>query len=84
MHTLGYIHARERLWQMVFLRRVGEGRLSEIVGQATVDTDVFLRTLDQKDLALKKLMILFLTAPEIIHPHYLICVIYMDLAKTEN
>lgn len=46
MQTLGFIHARERLWQMIFLRRVGEGRLSEIVGETTVDTDVFLRTLD--------------------------------------
>lgn len=46
MHMLGFIHARERLWQMEFLRRVGQGRLSEILGEATVDTDVFLRTLD--------------------------------------
>lgn len=46
MQTLGFIHARERLWQMEFLRRVGQGRLSEVVGNATVDTDIFLRTLD--------------------------------------
>ncbi len=46
MHTLGFIHARDRLWQMEFLRRVGQGRLSEIVGDATINTDVFLRTLD--------------------------------------
>ncbi len=53
MHTLGYIHARDRLWQMEFLRRVGQGRLSEIVGDATVDTDIFLRTLDMADAAKK-------------------------------
>lgn len=53
MQTLGYIHARERLWQMVFLRGVGEGRLSEIVGEATVDTDIFLRTLDMAGAARK-------------------------------
>lgn len=53
MQTLGYIHARERLWQMIFLRGVGEGRLSEIVGDATVDTDVFLRTLDMAGAARK-------------------------------
>lgn len=46
MQTLGFIHARERLWQMEFLRRVGQGRLSEVLGNATVDTDIFLRTLD--------------------------------------
>ena len=46
MHTLGFMHARDRLWQMEFLRRVGQGRLSEILGEATLDTDIFLRTLD--------------------------------------
>ena len=53
MHALGYIHARDRLWQMIFLRRVGQGRLSEIVGDATVDTDIFLRTLDMAGAAQK-------------------------------
>src|SRR5215470_10402961 len=42
---LGYAHAQDRLWQMEFQRRVGEGRLSEIFGTATVPTDRFLRTL---------------------------------------
>ncbi len=46
IRTLGYIHARDRLWQMEFLRRVGQGRLSEVLGETTADTDVFLRTLD--------------------------------------
>ena len=53
MHTLGFIHARERLWQMEFLRRVGQGRLSEVLGDATVDTDVFLQTLDMAGAARK-------------------------------
>ena len=42
---LGYAHAQDRLWQMEFQRRVGMGRLSEILGGATVNTDRFLRTL---------------------------------------
>jgi penicillin G amidase len=42
---LGYAHAQDRLWQMEFQRRVGQGRLSEIFGTATVPTDRFLRTL---------------------------------------
>ncbi len=42
---LGYAHAQDRLWQMEFQRRVGEGRLSEILGAPTVATDRFLRTL---------------------------------------
>ncbi|MFQ5577582.1 MAG: penicillin acylase family protein [Anaerolineae bacterium] len=43
--AMGYVHAQDRLWQMEFQRRVGAGRLSEILGDATLDTDKFLRTL---------------------------------------
>jgi len=41
---LGFVHARERLWQMEFQRRVGAGRLAEILGERLVSTDRFLRT----------------------------------------
>ena len=44
-YGLGYAHAQDRLWQMEFQRRVGMGRLSEVLGEATVPTDRFLRTL---------------------------------------
>jgi penicillin amidase len=44
--ALGFIHAQDRLWQMELLRRAGQGRLSEIFGERTFTTDVFLRTLD--------------------------------------
>src|SRR6478609_8691720 len=44
-YGLGYAHAQDRLWQMEFQRRVGYGRLSEVFGAATLDTDRFLRTL---------------------------------------
>jgi penicillin amidase len=42
---LGYAHAQDRLWQLEFQRRIGQGRLSEMLGAATVETDRFLRTL---------------------------------------
>ena len=42
--ALGYVHARDRLWQMEFQRRIGSGRLSEILGPRLVATDRFLRT----------------------------------------
>ncbi len=42
---LGFVHAQERLWQMEVQRRIGHGRLSEIFGAATLNTDRFLRTL---------------------------------------
>jgi penicillin amidase len=44
--ALGYLHARDRLWEMETLRRAAEGRLSEILGPAAVDADRFLRGLD--------------------------------------
>ena len=40
----GVVHAQERLWQMEFQRRVGQGRLSEVLGEATLEEDRFLRT----------------------------------------
>ena len=40
----GYVHAQDRFWQMEFWRHTGQGRLSEIVGEATLDTDRFIRT----------------------------------------
>ena len=43
--ALGFVHAQDRLWQMEFQRRVGAGRLSEVLGEATLGTDRFLRTL---------------------------------------
>ena len=42
---LGYTHAQDRLWQMEFQRRIGNGRLSEIFGDAAVPQDRFLRTM---------------------------------------
>ncbi len=44
-YGLGYAHAQDRLWQMEFQRRVGHGRLSEVLGAAALPTDRFLRTL---------------------------------------
>ncbi len=41
----GYVHAQDRLWQMEFSRRIGAGRLSEVLGEATLPSDRFLRTI---------------------------------------
>ena len=43
---LGYVHAQDRLWQMVTLRRTAQGRLSEIFGTQTVEIDKLMRRLD--------------------------------------
>jgi len=42
--VLGFIHARDRLFQMDFYRRVGRGRLAELVGDAALSQDEALRT----------------------------------------
>jgi len=41
---LGYAHAQDRLWQMELQRRIGHGRLSEVLGSAALPQDRFLRT----------------------------------------
>jgi len=43
--ALGFVHAQDRLWQMDLQRRATQGRLSEILGAATLGTDRFMRTL---------------------------------------
>ena len=43
--ALGFVHAQDRLWQMEMNRRIGAGRLSEVVGPPGLETDRFLRTL---------------------------------------
>ncbi|WP_366656383.1 penicillin acylase family protein [Fodinicurvata sp. EGI_FJ10296] len=43
--ALGYVHAQDRLWQMDIQRRIGAGRLSEIVGERGLGSDRYMRTL---------------------------------------
>jgi penicillin G amidase len=43
--ALGFVHAQDRLWQMEFQRRLGAGRLAEILGEAALPSDRFMRTL---------------------------------------
>ncbi|MGO1465681.1 MAG: penicillin acylase family protein, partial [Candidatus Corynebacterium faecigallinarum] len=41
----GFVHAQDRFWEMDFRRHMTSGRLSELFGEAQVETDSFLRTL---------------------------------------
>jgi penicillin amidase len=43
--ALGFVHARDRLFQMDFMRRLGAGRLSEVTGRPTLQLDKTMRTL---------------------------------------
>ena len=42
---LGFAHAQDRLWQMEVSRMAAQGRLSEMFGEPTVDTDIWLRSM---------------------------------------
>src|SRR6185437_8590932 len=41
--ALGYVHARDRMFQMELMRRAASGRLSELVGSATLPIDKQMR-----------------------------------------
>ncbi len=43
--VLGYVMAQDRLWQMDYLRRAGDGRLAEILGKGLLPRDQFMRTI---------------------------------------
>lgn len=43
--AVGFVHAQDRLSQMDMMRRVGAGRLSEIVGPQALPVDKLMRTL---------------------------------------
>ncbi len=49
----GYLHARDRLFQMDYLRRIASGRVAELVGAAGLPTDIQLRTIGFRRAALR-------------------------------
>jgi penicillin amidase len=44
--SMGYLHAEDRMWQLEIQRRMGQGRLSEILGSESLRRDIWIRTLD--------------------------------------
>ena len=51
MFAQGFVHAQERFFEMDFRRHVTAGRLSEIFGQDTLETDTFIRTMGWRGVA---------------------------------
>ena len=43
LFAFGYAMAQDRLWQMDFYRRLGHGRLSEVLGKELVEVDRYFR-----------------------------------------
>ncbi len=50
--ALGFVHARDRLFQMDLMRRAASGRLSEIIGPATLPYDRTMRVLGLRQAAI--------------------------------
>ena len=48
LFSLGYVHASDRLSQMVGMRLLAEGRLAEMVGPGALEIDRFMRTVNLK------------------------------------
>ena len=63
IYLQGYMHAKDRFFQMDFQRRLFSGRVSELVGPAGIPQDVQLRTLGLRRAAERSLP---LQTPEII------------------
>lgn len=61
--SVGYLMAQDRLWQMDLLRRVTQGRLSEIFGEDMVDADLFLRALRIPE---KSVLLMEIASPEVL------------------
>jgi penicillin amidase len=61
--AVGFVMAQDRLWQMDLLRRVTEGRLSEILGKDQLETDLLMRSLRIRE---KSEKILQTSSPEIV------------------
>ncbi len=51
--ALGFVHARDRMFQMELMRRNAAGRLSEIAGPATLPIDKLMRTLGLRQSAMQ-------------------------------
>src|SRR5687768_358654 len=47
----GFCHGQDRLWQLELYRRTAAGRISEIAGAATLQTDRLMRTLGFRRIA---------------------------------
>jgi penicillin amidase len=56
--ALGFVHARDRMFQMELMRRAASGRLSEIAGPVTLPIDRTMRTLGLRNRAVADLAVL--------------------------
>ncbi|MCG7548602.1 penicillin acylase family protein [Pseudoalteromonas sp. Of7M-16] len=43
--AMGFLHAKDRMWQMEVQRRMGKGETAEIFGRSSLSQDIWMRTL---------------------------------------
>ncbi len=53
-YAQGYVQAQDRFFEMDFRRHVTAGRISELLGEKTVDTDMFIRTMGWRQVAARE------------------------------
>jgi acyl-homoserine-lactone acylase len=49
--AVGYVHASDRLNQMIGMKLISEGRLAEMAGPAVLNLDIYMRTMNLKGAA---------------------------------
>ena len=49
--AVGYVHASDRLAQMIGMKLISEGRLAEMAGPAVLNLDIYMRTMNLKGAA---------------------------------
>ncbi|MET0837512.1 MAG: penicillin acylase family protein, partial [Marmoricola sp.] len=50
-YAQGFVQAQDRFYEMDFRRHVTAGRISELLGESTVETDMFIRTMGWRRVA---------------------------------
>ena len=53
-YAQGFVQAQDRFFEMDFRRHVTAGRISELLGKATVETDLFIRTMGWRRVAARE------------------------------
>jgi penicillin amidase len=57
-YAQGFVHAQDRFWEMDIRRHITAGRLSELLGEDALKTDMYIRTMGWRDVAAKELSLL--------------------------
>jgi penicillin amidase len=53
-YAQGFVQAQDRFFEMDFRRHVTAGRISELLGEKTVETDMFIRTMGWRQVATRE------------------------------